>query len=608
MAIRRFLLALAALLPLPLTATLLTATIASATDHWTVSLTGDVTAEVSRAADGGLRFAATRGGRPVLAPAPLGIRTTAADLSHGLRFLGRTDRKIDEWYPMTTGKRLHRHARSAESTLSFENEDGVRLDVVVRAAADGVAYRYHLPGAGRVRVTGETSAFAPPPAAAAWLLPYTPNYEGVRFESTTAGAPRGDYGFPSLFEADGTYTLLTESDVDGRYSGARLTHTGGGEYRIKLADAKVHTEGPTPWRVAIIGDLAAVTESTLVDDLAPPAKLADTSWIRPGKVAWSWLSEHDSPKDPKRQKDFIDFAARNGWPYVLLDEGWDPSWVPGVIDYARARGVDVLLWYHWSTMDTAAKRAINLGRAKRWGAAGVKIDFMDSDTQARFRWYDETVADTARYRLMVNFHGATIPRGLQRTWPHVMSMEAVRGAEQFRTRAATNTMFPFTRNVVGSMDYTPTAFVVSDRDTTEAHEVATFFVYESGWQHAADKPENYQARPEALRTLDQLPTVWDETRLLSGRPGHDAVFARRSGARWFLGGIHAGPATTVTAPLDFLGAGPWRAELLRDGDGGLERDTFPVEPDSRITLPVKANGGFVTMICHPAPGVAGCGR
>ncbi|MFD9892903.1 glycoside hydrolase family 97 catalytic domain-containing protein [Amycolatopsis sp. NPDC059027] len=596
MAIRRFLLLLAVIPLLPFTATT-----ASAADRWAVSLTGDVTAEVSLDADGSLLFAATRGGRSVLAPAPMGIRTTAADLTRGLRFLGRTDREVDERYTMTTGKRLHRHARSAEMTLSFENEDDVRLDVVVRAAADGVAYRYHLPEAERVRVTGETSAFAPAPASAAWLLPYTPNYEGVRFETTAAGAPRGDYGFPSLFDVGGTYALLTESDVDGRYSGARLTHTGSGNYRIKLADTEVHTRGPTPWRVAIIGDLATVTESTLVDDLAPPSKLADTSWIRPGKVAWSWLSEHDSPKDPKRQKDFIDFAARNGWPYVLIDEGWDASWVPGIIDYARERDVDVILWYHWSTMDTAAKRAINLTKAKLWGAAGVKVDFMDSDAQARFRWYDAMVADAARFRLMINFHGATIPRGLQRTWPHVMSMEAVRGAEQFKTRASTNTMFPFTRNVVGSMDYTPTAFVVSDRDTTEAHEVATFFVYESGWQHAADKPENYESRPEALWTLDRLPTVWDETRLITGRPGQDAVFARRSGGRWFLGGIHAGPATTITSRLDFLGEGPWRAELVRDKPGGgLTRERFSVEPDGRISVPVLANGGFVTVFCRPA--------
>ncbi|MEA5365155.1 glycoside hydrolase family 97 catalytic domain-containing protein [Amycolatopsis sp., V23-08] len=583
---------------------------ADAADRWTVSLTGAVTAAVARTGDGGLTFAATRGATTVLAPAPLGVRTKTADLTRDLRFLRRTDRIVDEHYAMTTGKQLRRHARAAETTLAFEGAGGTRLDVVVRAAADGVAYRYVLPGTGPVTITGEASSFTPPATAPAWLLPYSPNYENVRVETTASTAKAGDYGFPSLFDTgDGTYTLLTESDVDGRYSGARLTHIAGTtDYAIKLADASVTATGPfaTPWRVAITGDLSTVTASTLVDDLAPPSKLADTSWIRPGKVAWSWLSEHDSPGDPVRQKQYADFAARNGWPYLLIDEGWDASWVPDVVRYARARGVEVILWFRWTTLDTAAERAKWLPLVKSWGAAGIKVDFMDSDTQARFRFYDDIAAATAQQRLMINFHGATIPRGLQRTWPHVMSFEAVRGAEQFKTRAATNTMFPFTRNVVGSMDYTPTAFVVSDRDTTDAHEVATFFVYESGWQHGADKPENYEARPEALRTLDQLPTVWDETRLLSGRPGQEAVFAKRSGERWFVGGIEAGPAKTVDAPLDFLGHGRWLADTLRDGPAGLLREKSAVSAGGRLSVPVAKNGGFVTVLCPAWPGRTTC--
>ena len=593
---------------LALAATVVTTMPAAAADHWTVSLTGAVTAEVARTGDGGLTFAVSRGGATVLAPAPLGLRTKTADLTRDLRFAGRTDRVVDEHYTMTTGKRLQRHARAAETTLSFTGSGETRLDVVVRAAADGVAYRYVLPAGGTI--TGEASSFTPPATAPAWLLPYSPNYEKVRLETTAGGATAGDYGFPSLFDTgDGGYTLLTESDVDGRYSGARLAHAAGtSTYAIKLADAAVTGAGPfaTPWRVAITGDLATVTESTLVDDLAPPSKLADTSWVRPGKVAWSWLSEHDSPRDPVRQKQYADFAARNGWPYLLIDEGWDAAWVPDVIRYARARGVEVILWFRWTTLDTEAERAKWLPLVESWGAAGIKVDFMDSDTQARFGFYDDIAEATATRRLMLNFHGATIPRGFQRTWPHVMSFEAVRGAEQFKTRAATNTMFPFTRNVVGSMDYTPTAFVVSDRDTTDAHEVATFFVYESGWQHGADKPENYEARPEALHTLDQLPTVWGETRLLSGRPGREAVFARRSGDRWFVGGISAGPAAKVVAPLDFLGHGRWLADTLRDGPAGLLREKSTVTAGGQLTVPVAANGGFVTVLCPAQPGRTSC--
>src|SRR4051812_10944550 len=275
---------------------------ADAADRWPVSLPGGVTAEVAHTGEGGLTFAVSRDGATVLAPAPLGLRTKTADLTRDLRFVRRTDRVVDEHYTMTTGKRLQRHARAAETTLSFTGPGETQLDVVVRAAADGVAYRYVLPAGGTI--TGEASSFTPPAAAPAWLLPYSPNYEKVRVETTASGAAAGDYGFPSLFDTgDGGYTLLTESDVDGRYSGARLTHAAGGAtYTIKLADAAVTGSGPfaTPWRVAITGDLATVTESTSVDDLAPPSELPDTSWVRPGKVAWSWLSEHDSPGDPVR--------------------------------------------------------------------------------------------------------------------------------------------------------------------------------------------------------------------------------------------------------------------------------------------------------------------
>jgi hypothetical protein len=308
-----------------------------------------------------------------------------------------------------------------------------------------------------------------------------------------------------------------------------------------------------------------------------------------------------------RQKQYIDFAARNGWPYVLIDEAWSAAWVPDVVRYARARGVDVLLWFRWTDLQTQQQRDTVLPMLRSWGVAGVKIDFMDSDTQATFQWYDAILEATAAQHLMVNFHGATIPRGIQRTWPHVMSMEAVRGAEQFRTRAATNTIFPFTRNVVGSMDYTPVTWAVTDRDTTDAHEVALALVYESGWTHLADKPETYEAHSEALRTLDQLPTVWDSSRLLAGAPGRSAAIARRSGNRWWIGDISAAAAHTFSTDLDFLGSGRYLAETLFDGDHGLARESHIVRRTDTLAVPELTNGGFVTVLC-PYTGSATCDR
>jgi alpha-glucosidase len=606
---------LASVLPMAAASVVVPATPATAAappTEWVVngpSASSPTSVRITLDADGVPTLAVVHRGVPVLAPSAIGIETTAADLTRKLTFTGRKDRIVEERYTMTTGKQRDRRATLAEATLSFVGATGARMDIVVRVSDDGAAYRYVLPATGIAGVTREASSYALPADAPGWLLPYTPNYEDVRIETTAGGAPTGDYGFPSLFDVNGTYVLLTESDLDGRYSGARLTHhAGSGTYTVTLADAQVTSPGPlaTPWRTAIVGDLATVTRSTLVDDLAPPSRLTDTSWIHPGTVAWSWLSEHDSPRDPVRQRQYIDFAARNGWPYVLIDEGWDRSWVPDVVRYARACGVDVLLWFHWTSLDTPQKRDTILPLVKSWGVAGVKIDFMDSDSQARFKWYDDVLAKTAELKLMVNFHGATIPRGIQRTWPHVMTMEAIRGAEQYKSRAATNTMFPFTRNVVGGMDYTPVAFVVSDRDTTDAHEVATFLVYESGWQHASDKPENYEIRPEALRTLNQLPTAWDETRLLAGRPGKEVFIARRAGERWYLGGISAVSAKTFSTPLTFLGQGRWLVETLRDGPHGLVREARIVRATDSLAVPVAANGGLVSVICRYTNGMSTC--
>ncbi len=566
-----------------------------------------VTARLALDDAGRLSFGVDRAGSTVLAPAPIGIRTTAADLSAGLSFVSRGNRTVRERYTRTTGKQLERDVTLSESTFAFTGAGGARLDVVVRVSAEGAAYRYVLPAGGTV--TGEASSFTLPADAPAWLLPYSPNYENERVQTTAGAAAAGDYGFPSLFRVGANYALLSESDVDGRYSGARLRRTSGGTYRIALDDPQVTATGrlATPWRTAVVGDLATVTTSMLTDDLAPPSRLADTSWVRPGTTAWSWLSEHSSPADPARQRRYIDFAARNGWPYVLIDEGWSADWVPEMVRYARARGVDVLLWFHWTTLDTAQERDTVLPRLRTWGVAGVKVDFMDSDSQARFRWYDDILAATAAQKLMVNFHGATIPRGMQRTWPHVMTLEGVRGAEQFRTRAATNTVFPFTRNVVGGMDYTPVTWAVTDRDTTDAHEVALAVVYESGWQHPADRPETYEAHPEALRTLNQLPSVWDETRLLAGAPGQEAVVARRHGDRWYVGGISAVAARTFSTPLGFLGSGRYLAETLRDGDEGLVRESRIVRRGDTLSVPERANGGFVTVLCAYT-GSATCDR
>jgi hypothetical protein len=595
---------------------------------WTVTGPAhtDLSAHLGLDAAGQLHLAVDRDGAPVLLPGRLGLRTGTHDLTTGLRLVDRHDRTVHESYTMTTGKQLRRSATMHEATYDFRSADGGELGVVVRVSDDGVAYRYVVGGSGQVTVTDEASTFEVPTGAKAWVQPYATSYETERTQTTAATANQaqpqtctGDtcsFGYPTLFDVGGTYVLLTEADVDGRYSGSHLDHQdGSGAFHVALADdAPVTAPGPlaTPWRTAIVGSLDTLVGSTLVDDLAPPSKVKDTSWIRPGVDDWSWLSDGDSPGNYDRQRDFVDYAAAHGLPYTLVDAGWQASWVPQLVRYARAKGVDVLLWFDWNDLRTQAQRDAWLPKVKAWGVAGVKVDYMYSDSQSTFQWYDAILRDTAKLKLMIDFHGATVPRGLQRTWPQVMSVEAVRGEENGQNPTR-DVFLAFTRNIVGSMDYTPTWFSRPNRQDTVARELALPVVFESGWTSLGDNPEGFAAQPVAERYLEQLPTTWDETRLVAGSPDQQAdgdrqvVMARRSGDRWFVGGILAGGADTMNAPLGFLGKGRWLLETVEDnGGGGLTNTVRTVSAADTLTVDAAANGVFAAIACPATRGRTNC--
>ncbi|MDH6485082.1 glycoside hydrolase family 97 protein [Streptomyces sp. SAI-127] len=577
-------------------------------------------------ATGTLSLAVSRDGRTVIEPSPVGIVTERADLSEDLRFLHRKNRTVQERYRAKSGKRLDRLVRMNETRLSFATAAGARLDLVVRASADGIAYRYALP-AGSGDVLGETSAFNLPADAKSWLGTYRVDNEGQFVQYTAATAPTGEYSDQALFATDGGYTLLAESDLTGAYSGARLAHTQGtGTYRIKLADDRVKSDGPlvTPWRAMVTGDLATVTRSTFTDDLAPASEVADPSWIRPGTVLWTWLAGgREAGQSLTAQKAFVDYAAKRNWPYEAVDAGWyfktdewdttDPnwqtnSWMPELVRYARAKGVGIIVWIHQRDLDTPEERAQWLPTLEKWGVKGVKIDFMNSEAQPMLQWYDAILAETAAHHLMIDFHGSTIPKGIQRTWPQVMTLEGVAGEEKRTNTAAHLTTLPFTRNVIGSMDFTPGAFQrVGLRPNSDAAEVGLSVVYESGLQMFAGTPESYEARPLARDYFDQVPAAWDDTRLLAGEPGQEAVLARRSGERWFLGGVFAGAARTAAVPLS-LGPGRWLVETIRDGADGLVQDRQVLRGGDTLSVDVVTNGGFAALACPWRPGLTTCYR
>jgi alpha-glucosidase len=579
---------------------------------------GGPTANVRLDQSGRLALAVGRAGSPVLDSSALGIRTAAADLSTGLTFTTRTDLHVTDRYATAVGRRRQHTVDANQTTLSFRKGSS-RVDLVFRVSTDGVAYRYVVRQSGTVTVTSEASEFAVPTTARAYLLPFDngrDDYENIPVHTTVAQAAPVAYGYPALFHVGASWLLLTESNVNGGYGASRVTLDGTTHrFRLTLPDPQETNPGTltTPWRTMVVGDLATVTGSDLVTDLAAPSKVADTSWIRPGRSEWSWWSDSTSSKNLAAQEKAADFAAKMGWEYILVDAGWSATWMPTLVDYARARHVGVWIWTSFSALDTATERNAKLPLWKSWGVAGLKIDFVQSDGQARTKWYDAIAAATAQNKLMVEFHGCTIPRGIERTWPHVMTMEGVDGAEHIHDKPGRNpfpadyyTTLPFTRNLAGSMDYTPVTFTAK-RTNTDAAELAQSVVFESGLQNYAGSVAEYDARPVAERLLRQVPSVWDETRLLSGDPDSHVILARRNGSGWFVGAISAGPARTFTVPLDFLGAGNWLADVFADGATGLTLTTRPVTAGDSLSVATLTQGGFTVHLCPAAAGATSCG-
>jgi alpha-glucosidase len=584
---------------------------ATAATSWT--LTGPTasspTATVTLDDSGALALVVRKGTTTVINSSPLGIRTNAGDLSKGLTFVSRTDKVVPVSYTMVTGKQRTRSTTFNETTLSLNGSGGAKLNLVVRVSADGVSYRYVLPATGTVNVTGEASSWNIPANSPAWLADFTLDDQGQWRETTSTGAGSDDFTYPALFDVGGVFVHLAESDLDGRYTQSTLQHSAGsGRYNVSL-DGNVSSPGPlsTAWRTAAIGDLKTVTESKLVDDLAAPSKVSDTSWIKPGNVAWSWLT--DGVDSVAQQKQYIDFAQRNGWSAVLVDEGFADSWIPELVTYGKARGVGIIPWYNSDKLQTQAARDTILNKVKNWGCVGLKIDYVFDDKQSTLKWYDQILKQTADLKLMVNFHGAVTPRGRQRTWPHVMTAEGVFGAEQKQNKAVFDTILPYTRNAISSMDFTPVTFSMTNRDTTNGHELGMAVAFESAWQHYGDNPGSYDKYYDAMRILNRTPTTWDETRLLAGRPGQEAWFARRRGDNWTVGGISAVSAKTFSTPLSFLGSGQWFTEVVTDSTGGnLTRTTKQVTSADTLSVPIATRGGFGAIFCRYTAGMTGCPR
>lgn len=568
----------------------------------------------------------------------LGLIRDDQGFSKDLKFLkAGKPTTINENYSTIHGKRFQCSNEGNEVVVAFENPGKARMNLIVRAYNDGVAFRYEFPEReGVFTIQDELTAYVVPDTTERWLQKFDLSNEGL-YNHMKDDQAQQDWSYPALFHVgnNACWYLVHEADVDRDYCASKLSNLDNqSSYKVTLpyphegegeALPTINLPWKSPWRVIIVGDLSDIVESTLVDDISSPSNLADTDWIKPGKVSWNYWSDNHGTRDFKTVCEFTDLAAAMDWPYTLFDWEWDVMTNGGTVEdaakYALSKGVKPLIWYNsgmfkWITatpvdrMKTHENRMKEFAWLKERGFAGVKIDFFLSEKQYMIDYYLDILEDAAKFELLVYFHGCLVPRGWARTYPHLMTYEGVRGAEWYNnnpelttTAPEHNSVMPFTRNVVGSMDYTPVTFTNSQHPhiTSYGHELALSVVFESALQHMADRPEGYADLPDAAKWfLREVPAAWDDTKFLGGFPGRDVMLARQNGDAWYLGGINSeNKEKTRTINFDFLTSGQkYKLTLIADGkhDKSFITRYLVVDETSKLDVKLLRRGGFAANL------------
>jgi alpha-glucosidase len=599
------------------------------------------------------------GGVPVLADSPLGLDFEGAPaFDHDLEIIGTDRHSHDDTWTNPFGALRVVPDRYHQLRISLRDKQAPsrKVDVIFRAYNEGVAFRYFLPqqrAIVRFTLMAENTGFYFARDASAFAL------NKGRFNTDNEGEylwtdlkmikPASIINLPLLVQIPGgPWVALLEAglmDYAGMYVGgvpgfanALISRLSPGPERMD--DVVVGTvPRPFPWRVLLMNDRPGglIESNYLLLDLSPPSAIGDTSWIVPGRAAWDWWSgdfDRDVSFKPgmntATMEHYIDFAADHHLEYMLVDAGWYPAKdythpesiltyvpevnVPEIIAYGKQKGVKVLLWLFWEALNKQMDAALDL--YAQWGAAGIKVDFMNRDDQQMVNFYERLVRKAAEHHLVVDFHGAYKPTGLRRTYPNLLTREGVMGLEynkwSERVTPEYDVTIPFTRMLAGPMDYTPGCFNNAAREQfkprnidpmcqgTRAHQLAMYVVFESPLVMLADYPEIYD-HSAGMEFLDNVPTVWDETKVLNGEPAKYITTARRHGDNWFLGAMTNWDARDLEIPLGFLGAGEFRAQIFADAADADKVATSVavskrhVKAEDKLTIHLAPGGGAAAI-------------
>jgi alpha-glucosidase len=610
-------------------------------------------------------------GKTLIAASKLGLELVGRQpLGPGMRLASMQTESADESYSIPVGKTSEVRNHYNGVRADYTDLDGRKLTIEARAFDDGVAIRYMVPeqpGIGAVRIAHELTQFTYPKDASTYPLildGYQSSWEDeYQLRNVSGLHPDWLIGLPYLANVPGIgWVAITETDIEN-YSGMYLRRVGEFLSHTVQADLSPHedragnidstyavettTPFQSPWRVLMIADEPAkLIESNIVLNLNPPSKIADTSWIKAGKSSWDWWSGDAAPSmsfktgmNTATMEHYIDFASASGFPYMLIDAGWearDPTStdaaprladitktspnidMPELLRYAKEKNVKIWLWAHWTSVDKYMDQAFPL--FEKWGVAGVKIDFMNRDDQWMVDWYRRVVAKAAECHLMIDYHGAFKPDGLRRTYPNLMTREGVMGKEYLKVSAratpAHNATLPFTRMLAGPMDYTPGAFGNSNLKNfvarsfkpmglgTRAHELALYVVFESELEMVSDYPEHYAGQKE-FDFIKQVPCTWDEVHAIGGMPMQWIALARRSGKDWYVGSLTNWDEREIKIPLDFLGDGKYVAEIYADAPDAADEATHTLISQQTVDRTTVLNvhmvsGGGNAIAIHPA--------
>jgi enterochelin esterase-like enzyme len=604
-------------------------------------------------ASGEIQYTVQKSGVNVLQPSALGVMMKGHNFTQRMKLATITGPEgIQDSYQIKNAKKSNIQYQANQLVVSFINEEEKKMDIIFRISNDGVAFRYSFPWIkDNETIVKEHSSFAFDKKARAWLQPMSeaktgyehchPSYEEHYLQNISVGTVsplKSGWVYPALFKTNDTWVLITEAALDGTYCGTRLINDSASSvYSIGFADPReVFTGGGylpennkpwlTPWRIITIGSLKTIAESTLGTDLAPKAITIDQAFVKPGKASWSWINSKDDMIVYEEQKKYIDFASSMNWQYCLIDADWDTKIgydkIAELATYAKQKNVGLILWYNsagdWNTIKyhpkdillTKEGREKEFSRLQALGIKGIKIDFFGGDGQSMIQYYIDILNDAAKYKLLVNFHGATLPRGWQKTYPHLRTAEAIYGMEMvtFDQNAADKqanhcAMLPFTRNAFDPMDFTPmnlTGLTSSNciRKTTPAFELALSVIFLSGIQHYAQAPEGMAMVPNDVKDfLRTLPDNWDDVKFLDGYPGKYAVIARRSGNRWYIAGIN-GDITQRKINLDVTLFKKSKATLFTDGKKSelFSKTVLNTARQKKCDITLNGNGGFVMVL------------